>query len=86
MLESLFNKVAGLRAPPPPMAVSEKQITEEVRDFLCLYDKGNRTAKKKVGKRTHDLGWRMPTVTTKVHKLNHKVNLEWLKRCPENFL
>ena len=28
---------------------------------------------------------RLPAVTTKVHKLNHKRNLEWLKICSENF-
>ena len=58
MLESLFNKKARLRAcnfiikrlkfgRTPPVAASENQIAEEVRNFLCLYDKGNRTTKKK---------------------------------------
>ena len=57
MLESLFNKKARLRAcnfiikrlkfdRTPPVAASENQIAEEVRNFLCLYDKGNRTTKK----------------------------------------
>ena len=42
--------------------------------------------RKKKRKRTHGLRWRMPAATTKVHKLNYKGNLDWLKRCSENFL
>ena len=29
--------------------------------------------------------WRMLTVTMKVNKLNYKGNLDWLKKCFENF-
>ena len=47
------------------MADSKEQIAEEVRHFLCLYDKGSRATNKKIGKRTHDLGWRMPAAMTK---------------------
>ena len=47
------------------MADSQEQIAEEVRHFLCLYDKGSRATNKKIGKRTHDLGWRMPAAMTK---------------------
>ena len=32
---------------------------------LVYNDKGNRTKKKKIGKRMHDLGWRMPAATTR---------------------
>ena len=39
---------------------------------------------KKIGKRMHDLEWRMPAATTKVHKLDYKGNLDWLWRCSEN--
>ena len=49
----------------PQMADSQEQIAEEVRHFLCLYDKGSRATNKKIGKRTHDLGWRMPAAMTK---------------------
>ena len=70
----------------PSVAVSQKPIAEEVQNFPCLYDKGNRAAKKKIEKRTHGLGWRMPAATMKVHKLNHKGNLDWLKKCFEHFL
>ena len=48
----------------------KEQITEEVRSFP-------RAAKKKLGKRTHDLGLRMRAAITKIHKLNYK---GWLKR------
>ena len=68
------------------MAASEERIAVEVRNFPYLYDKGNRVTKKKIGKRTDGLGWRMPAATTKVHKLNYKGNLDWLKRCSETFL
>ena len=47
--------------------------------------KKKKKKKKEIGKRTHGLGWRMPAATTKVHKLNDKGNLDWLKRCSENF-
>ena len=57
------------------MAASEEQITEEVRNFPCLYDKGNRAAKKKTGKGTHGLEWGMLAVTTKVHKLKRQFML-----------
>ena len=30
-------------------------------------------------------GWRMAAAATKVHKLNYKCNLGWLKRCCEKF-
>ena len=53
----------NLRA--PPVAASEERIAKE-RNFPCLYDKGNRAAKKKIRKRTPDLGWRMPAATTKL--------------------
>ena len=68
------------------MAASEKRIAEEVRNFPCLYDKGNRATRKKIGKRTHGLGWRMPLATAMLHKLNYKGNLDWLKRCSEDLL
>ena len=42
--------------------------------------------KKKIGKRTHGLGWRIPTAATNVHKLSYKDNLDWLNSCSENFL
>ena len=67
------------------MAASAKRFAEEVRNFPCLFDKGNRVKKKKIGKRTHDLGWRMPADTTKVHKSSYKGNLDWLKRCSKKF-
>ena len=67
------------------MANSKERIEEEVQNFLCLYDKGNMVTKKKIGKRTHGLGCRMPVATTKVHKLNCKGNLDWLERCSESF-
>ena len=63
-----------------------KPIAEEVRNFPSLCDKGNRATKKKVGKRTHGLGWRMLATTMKLHKLNYKGNLKWLERCSENLL
>ena len=47
------------------MAASEERIAK-VRNFPCLYDKGNRATKKKIRKRTPDLGWRMPAATTKL--------------------
>ena len=50
----------------PPVAASEERIAEEVRNFPCLYDKGNRVKKKKIGKRTYDFGSRMPAATTKL--------------------
>ena len=68
------------------MAAFEKRIIEKIRNFPCLYDKGNMATKKKNGKRTHDVGRRMAAAATKVHKLNYKGNLDWLKRCSENFL
>ena len=70
----------------PRVAVSEERITEEVQNFNCRYNKGNRAGKKIIQKRTHGLGWRMPAATTKIHKLNQKGNLDWLKTCSENFL
>ena len=48
------------------MAASEEWVAEEARNFPCLYDKGNRATKKKIGKRTHDLEWRMPAATAKL--------------------
>ena len=51
-------------------AVFEEAIEEEEQNFPCLYEKGNRATKKKIGKRTHGLGCNMlPAATTKVHKL-----------------
>ena len=50
----------------PPVAASEERIAEEVRNFPCLYDKGNRAKKKKIGKRTYEFGSRMPAATTKL--------------------
>ena len=44
------------------------------------------TTKKKIGKQSHDFGWRMPEATTKIYKLNYKGDLDWLKRCLEHFL
>ena len=41
---------------------------------------------RKNGKRTHDLGWRIPGASTKIQKLNDKGHLGWLKRCFEGFL
>ena len=52
----------------PPVAASEERIAEEVRNFPCIYDKGSRAAKKKIGKITHDLGWRMPAATRKLER------------------
>ena len=66
----------------PLVAASEEQVAGEVGNFPCLYDKGNRTAKK-IRKRIHGLGWRMPAAMTMIHKLNHKGNLDWFKRCSE---
>ena len=40
---------------------------------------------KKMGKVTHGLGWRMPAAARKVHNLNYKGNVGWLKRCSENY-
>ena len=37
------------------------------------------------GKRTHGLRWRMPAATSKAHKSKYKGNLDWLKRCSEDF-
>ena len=48
------------------VAASEERIAEEVRNFPCIYDKDNRVTEKKIRKRTHDLGWRMPAATTKL--------------------
>ena len=70
----------------PQVAVSEERVTEEVRNFNCHYDKGNRATKKIIRKRTYGLEWRMAAATTKIHKLSYKGNLDWLKRCSENFL
>ena len=50
-------------------AVFEEAIEEEEQNFPCLYEKGNRATKKKVGKRMHGLGCNMPAAATKVHKL-----------------
>ena len=41
---------------------------------------------RKKEKRTHALGWRMFAAMTKVHKLNYKGNLGWLKICSQKFL
>ena len=64
----------------PPVAASEERIAEEVRNFPSLYDKGSGAAKKKTGKRTHDLEWRMRP------RRNYKGNLGLLKRCSEKIL
>ena len=37
--EHLFYRI-------PQLAVSEERIAEEVQNFPCLYDKGNRATKK----------------------------------------
>ena len=50
------------------MAASEERIAEEVRNFPCLYDKNDRATKKKIGKRTHNLGWRMSAITAKLER------------------
>ena len=34
----------------PPEGASEERIAEGVRNFPCLYDKGNRATKKEIGK------------------------------------
>ena len=65
----------------PPEGASEERIAEGVRNFPCLYDKGNRATKKEIGKRTHDLGCRMPAL-----RRNYKGNLDSLKRYSEKFL
>ena len=62
----------------PPVAATEKPISEDIRNSPCLYDKGNRA--------TYGLRWRMRATTTKVHKLNYQCNLDWLKRYSEIFL
>ena len=64
----------------------KERIADEVRNSPCLYDKGNRATKKKIRKRTHGLGWRMPAAASKVRKLNYEDNLDWLKRRSENSL
>ena len=55
------------------MAASEERIAEEVRNFLFLYDKNDRVTKKKIGKRTHNLGWRMPATTAKLQRQSRLV-------------
>ena len=40
---------------------------------------------KKSEKKMYDLGWRMRAAMTKFHKLNYEGNLDWLKRCSEDF-
>ena len=55
-MQSLCNKVAGLRAPPLLVAVSEKWLLEEVRNFPCLCDRGKAKKKKEENReKTHDL-------------------------------
>ena len=54
--------------------------------FLKNHYRADSATKEKIGERTHALGCRMPVALTKVHKLNHKGNLDWLKRCFDNFL
>ena len=48
---------------PPPVASSEELIADEIKTFICLYDRGDRN--KKIKKGTHGLGWRMPAAATK---------------------
>ena len=59
------------------MAASDLRVAEEEeRNFPCICDKGDRATKKKIGKKTHGLRWRMSAATTKVHKLNYEGNLD----------
>ena len=69
--------------------IEEKRLPEEVQKLPCLYDKGSEGFKKQKKKKTCGLGWRIPSATTKLHKLNHKGTLDsrrvLLKRCSGNF-
>ena len=62
------------------MAAFEKRIAEEVRNFPCLYDKGDR-AKKKTKKERMTWGEECLRL-----RQNYKANLDLLKRCSEKFL
>ena len=65
----------------PPVEASEKRIAEEVQNFACVYNKGNRATKKKSGKERMTWGGECLQL-----RRNYKGNLDLLKRCPEKFL
>ena len=66
------------------MAASEEPITEET-EISAVYMTKVTELKRKNWKKNDGLGWRMPADATKVHKLNYKGNLTWLKRCSKFF-
>ena len=57
-----------------PVAASEERIAEEVRNFPCLYDKGNRAKKKKSEKERMTSGGECLRL-----RRNYKGNLDLLK-------
>ena len=75
----IFNNTFFYRI--PPVAASEKRVAEQVENFTCVYDKGNRATKKKSGKERISWGGQCLQL-----QQNYKANLDLLKRCSEKFL